>query len=282
GGNMGVEGEDTPGVVDGVDFLRKVSLGEKVNVGDRVMVVGGGNVAIDAARTAIRLGAKDVSIVYRRARAEMPASDEEIEEALDEGINLNVLMNPSKVTPATSGKVKVEFIRMALGKIDESGRRRPVPIEGSNFTEEYDLMIKAVGQESVIPGGFGLEAGRGGRIAVNADTLATSKSGVYAGGDVVSGPASVVEAIADGKQAAKSIDRYLGGDGKIEEALAPPETVIVPVDKAKLEGEKYRLPMRMAPAKERIKSFAQVVLGYDEDKATEEAERCLRCDLEAR
>jgi NADPH-dependent glutamate synthase beta subunit-like oxidoreductase len=212
---MGIEGETTPGIVDGVDFLREANLGKEVNVGDKVAVVGGGNVAIDASRTALRLGAKEVTIAYRRTRAEMPASEEEIDEALEEGVEIVYLATPTMVT-SVDGRLKVEFIRMELGKVDESGRRRPVPVTSSEFTGEYDLMIKAIGQESVVPDEYGVAVERGGRIKVDPETLAASREGVYAGGDAVSGPASVIEAIAAGRQAAISIDKYLGGEGNID------------------------------------------------------------------
>ena len=281
GTSMRIEGEDAPGVVDGVDFLRETNLGKEVEVGDKVVVVGGGNVAIDASRTALRLGAKEVTIVYRRTRNEMPASEEEIEEALEEGVNIVYLATPTKVQSVDS-KLSVEFIRMELGKVDESGRRRPVPIEGSEFTNECDLMIKAIGQESVTPEEYGLEVERGGRIPADPDTLATSRDGVYAGGDVVSGPASVIEAITAGRQAAISIDQYLGGEGNIDETLAPPEEEVAPVDTDEVEGEKYRPPLTMLPVGERIKGSAQVTLGFETEKAIEECKRCLRCDLEER
>lgn len=280
GTSMGVTGEDAPGVVDGVDFLREVNLEKKMEIGERVMVVGGGNVAIDAARTARRLGAKEVTIVYRRSRSEMPAAEEEIDEAIEEGVRIEYLANPTRIT-ATNGKLEVECIRMALGKVDESGRRRPVPIEGSQFSGEYNLMIKAIGQESVVPDNYGLEAGRGGRIQADRDTLATTREGVFAGGDVVSGPASVIEAIAAGRQSAISIDKYLGGDGDITEALSLPEE-ITPMNLSEVEGEKYRPPLEMLPEEERLKSFCQVVLGYTKENACREAKRCLRCDLEKR
>ncbi|MFC2048035.1 NADH-quinone oxidoreductase subunit NuoF [Chloroflexota bacterium] len=281
GTNMQVEGETAPGVVDGVDLLREVSLGNKVDVGDKVVVVGGGNVAIDASRTALRLGANKVTIVYRRTRAEMPASEEEIDEALEEGVEIVYLANPTKIT-SLDGRLEVEFIRMELGKVDESGRRRPIPVEGSQFTDEYDLMVKAIGQESVVPDKYSLIVERGGRIQVDPETLVTPREGVYAGGDVVSGPASVIEAIAAGRQAAISIDKYLGGEGNIDEVLAPPEGEIAPVDTDEVEGEKYRPPMKMMPIDERIKCYAQVALGYETEQAIKETKRCLRCDLEER
>ena len=276
--NLGMEGETNAGVVDGVDFLREINLGRKVGIGDRVVVVGGGNVAIDASRTALRLGAREVTIAYRRTRAEMPASAEEIDEALREGVKILHLAVPNRVTRVNS-KLKVEFMRMELGKVDESGRRRPVPVKGSEFIGEYDMMIKAIGERAEVPDRYMLSVGRGGRMEVDPDTLATSREGVYAGGDVVTGPASVIEAIAGGRQAAISIDRYLGGNGDIDEQLAPPEEV-TPFDIEEIEGERYRPPVNMSSLDERLKGFAQVELGFDEAKAIEEANRCLRCDLE--
>ncbi len=279
GTSMGVEGETTPGVIDGVDFLREVNLGKEVDVGDKVLVIGGGNVAIDASRTALRFGAKEVTIVYRRTRAEMPASEEEIDEALEEGIKIVYLANPTGIMSVDS-RLKVECIWMELGKVDASGRPRPVPIEGSEFTDEYDLMIKAIGQESVVPDKYELVLERGNRIKVDPETLATSREGVYAGGDVVSGPTSVIEAIAAGRQAAISIDQYLGGEGNIDEVLAPPAEEMAPFDIKEAEGEKYRPPIKMRPVEERIKCYSQAVLGYDSEQAIEETKRCLRCDLE--
>jgi NADH-quinone oxidoreductase subunit F len=279
GTSMGIEGENTAGVVDGVDFLREVNLGKKVDVGDKVLVVGGGNVAIDAARTALRLGAGEVSIVYRRTRIEMPASEEEIDEALEERVKMLYLVTPTGII-REDGRLKVEFIRMELGKVDASGRPRPAPVEGSQFIEEYSLMIKATGQESVVPEKYGLEVERSGRITVNPETLATAREGVFAGGDTVSGPASVIEAIADGRQAAESIDRYLGGQGNIDEVLAPPEGEVAPMDVDEVEGEKYRPPMDMMPIDKRLRDFAQVGLGFNDERAIEETKRCLRCDLE--
>ncbi len=276
--NMGMEGEDTRGVVDGADFLREVSLGQEVKLGERIAVIGGGNVAVDAARTALRLGAKEVSIIYRRTRAEMPASSEEIEEALEEGVKIEYLAAPTRVN-RENGRLMAEFIRMQLGAVDTSGRKRPQPMEGSEFEDKYDTLIKAIGQESELPDGFALASRRGGRVEVDADTLVTSREGVYAGGDVVSGPASVIEAIAAGRQAAVSIDQYLGGDGNIDEVLAPQEEV-APFDVSEIEGEKYRPPLETLPAEEGLRNFAQVVLGFSEDHAIEECKRCLRCDLE--
>ena len=273
--DMGIEGEDNASVINGIDFLRDVNLGVKMSLGNKVLVVGGGNAAIDSARTALRLGVKEVAIAYRRTYAAMPASPEEVMEAIEEGVKLDFLVTPAKVT-RLNGRLKVEFVRMELGNIDDSGRRHPVPIKGSEFTGEYDTIIKNIGDRPEVPGGYDLSLGKGGEIKVEPETLATSKKGVYAGGDVVSGPASVIEAIAAGRQAAISIDRYLGGKGDIEEKLAPPE-VITPFTLE--EGERRRPPMCMLSPDKR-KGFALVELGYDQENATEEAKRCLRCDLE--
>ncbi|HAR94719.1 MAG TPA: hydrogenase, partial [Deltaproteobacteria bacterium] len=161
-------------------------------------------------------------------------------------------------------------------------RRTPVAIEDSAFVKQYDVLVKAIGQESIVPEKFGLALGRGGRIKVDADTLATPREGVFAGGDVTIGPASVIEAIALGREAAMAMDKYLGGEGVIDEVLAPPEGEPAAFNAEEAEGEKYRPPVDMLPVEERCKSYAQVVLGWDAERAKMETARCLRCDLEAR
>jgi NADH-quinone oxidoreductase subunit F len=275
---IGVEGEDSPRVMECVNFLRDVSLGKKVEVGNKVAIIGGGNAAIDAARTALRLGAKEVTIAYRRTAAEMPASPEEVKEAVAEGVNIDYLVAPSRII-SRNGKVDLANIRMKLGEIDASGRRRPEPIEGSELTTSYDTIIAAIGQRPEVPGQFNLSLGRGNTIEVDPETLATSREGVFAGGDAVSGPASVIEAIAAGRQAAISIDKYLGGSGDITETLAPPEGELPPLEEA---GEQWRPSMPTVPVEQRLSNFVQVELGYSDEMAIEEAKRCLRCDLEER
>ncbi len=275
---VGVKGEDSPGVQECVSFLREVSLGKKVEVGNRVAVIGGGNAAIDSARTALRLGAKEVAIVYRRTRAEMPASAEEIDGAIAEGVDIHFLAAPSRIV-SRNGELELECLHMGLGAVDASGRRRPEPIEGSEFAMSFDTIIAAVGQRPEVPGQFALPLGRGNTIQVDPDTLATSREGVFAGGDAVSGPASVIEAIAGGRQAAISIDKYLGGNGNIEETLAPSEGEVAPLEEAE-EGGRTEVPT--LPVTERIKGFSQVELGLSDKMAIKEAKRCLRCDLEER
>jgi len=272
---MGIPGEEGERVMQSGDFLKAVNLGQKVKLGKRVAIVGGGNAAMDAARTARRLGA-EVTVIYRRNRSMMPATDEEVVGAMEEGIDFRFLEAPTKITTAKDG-LEVEIVKMKLGALDSSGRRRPEPLEGSQFTLAFDNVIAAIGQKPEIPqGNFSLEIGKGNTITVNPDTMATSRDGVFAGGDVVSGPASNNEAIAAGRKAATAIDKYLGGDGDISEKLAPGETEFFPPDD--LEG-KWRPEITELPAEERIKSFEQVEKGLDAETAVNEARRCMRCDL---
>ena len=277
GAKLRIEGEDSPEVMEGVSFLREINIGNKIRVGDRIAVIGGGNVAIDASRSALRLGAKAATIIYRRTRDEMPASEEEIEEALLEGVKIEFLAAPIRIE-RKNGAVELTCIRMELGAVDESGRRRPVPIEGNELSLSFDTVIAAIGQVPEAPEKFGLPLERGNTVQVNADTLATAREGVFAGGDAVTGPATVIEAIAAGRQAAISIDKYLGGSGIIDEALAPPEEIeILPQLE---EGGEHRISIPTLTLSERLGSFAEVELGLGEEMAIEEAKRCLRCDLE--
>jgi NADH-quinone oxidoreductase subunit F len=276
GFKIGVEGENSPQVIEGVTFWREVSLGKKVEVGDRVAVIGGGNAAIDSARTALRLGAQEVTIIYRRTQAEMPASPEEVKEALAEGVQIHFLATPSRII-SQNGTVALESVRMELGEMDASGRRRPEPIRGSESTTSFDTIIAAIGQRPEIPLQFHLTTGQGNIIKIDPDTLATSRDGVFAGGDAVTGPASVIEAIADGRQAATSIDKYLGGDGTIDEMLVPFAEASGSLEETEEQGRPH---MPALPAEQRVRDFSQVELGYSDEMAIEEAMRCLRCDLE--
>ena len=278
GMKMGVEGEDNPGVEDGACFLKGASLGEDIKSGDGVAVVGGGNVAIDSARTALRLGAKRVTIVYRRTRDEMPADHEEVEGALEEGIEIIFLAAPVKISQ-DSNRLQLICNRMELGEPDASGRRRPVPIRGSEFSMGFDLIIAAIGQTPEVPKQFGLELGRGNTIQVDSDTLSTDRQGVWAGGDVVTGPATVTEAMAAGKRAAITIDRYLGGSGDISEILAPPDEIGPCLGTEEDFGRESRQNMPCLAVNRRTKIFEQVELGFSEEMAVKEAERCLKCDL---
>lgn len=210
--SFNIEGVNLEGVIHALDFLRKVSSGKKPKLGNRVAVVGGGNVAVDAARTAIRLGAKEVTILYRRSREEVPANPWEVKEAENEGVKFHFLATPKRILGKNRWVSALECIRMELGELDETGRKRPVPIEGSEFQIELDAVILAIGETpdlSFLP--KGIEVTENDTIAVDPFTLETSLPGIFAGGDVVSGPATVIEAIVAGKRVAVSIDRYLRG-----------------------------------------------------------------------
>jgi len=277
GAKLRIEGEDSPEVMEGVSFLREINLGNKVRVGDRIAVIGGGNVAIDASRSALRLGAKEATIIYRRTRDEMPASEEEIEEALLEGVKIEFLAAPIRIE-RKNDMVELTCIRMELGAVDESGRRRPVPIEGNEFSLPFDTVIAAIGQVPDAPEKFGLPLERGNTIQVDDDTLATTREGVFAGGDAVTGPATVIEAIATGRRAAVSMDKYLGGSGIIDEELASTEEIETLPELE--EGERHRISIPTLTLSKRLCSFAEIELGLGEEMAIEEAKRCLRCDLE--
>jgi NADPH-dependent glutamate synthase beta subunit-like oxidoreductase/NAD-dependent dihydropyrimidine dehydrogenase PreA subunit len=209
-----MEDEDTEGVYSGVDYLRELNLGNEVRVEDRIAIIGGGNVAMDAARSSLRLGAKEVSVLYRRTRAEMPAADEEIEAAIEEGIKFEYLVAPQGVVKKDNKVAGIRCLRMELGEPDDSGRRRPVPIEGSEFEIELDMILPAIGQKadlSFLSDDNGIEQTRWGTIITDPATGATSREGVFSGGDCVTGPWIAIGAIADGKRSAVAIDNYLKG-----------------------------------------------------------------------
>ncbi|MFC1874816.1 FAD-dependent oxidoreductase [Chloroflexota bacterium] len=273
---MGIEDKESPRFIDRLAFLRDVNMGKKVSLGDRVAVIGGGHAAIDVARVARRLGSKEVTIIYRRSRADMPASVEEIEEAIAEGIAILERTMPTGVVHENRD-ITLECIRMKPGAIDSGGRRRPEPVAGTEFTLRFDNIVASIGQRLMVSDQFDLPVDKGDFIKVDRDTLATPKQSVFAGGDAVTGPASVIEAIAQGRQAAISIDKYLGGRGNIDEVLSSPEKEVFPLEETE---EKRRPQASTLPLKRRLGGFAQVELGYSEKMAVEEAGRCLRCDLE--
>ena len=205
-----IEGENLEGVVHALEFLWNANLGKIKTIGENVVVIGGGNVAVDAARTALELEAKEVTILYRRSKEEMPANPWEVKEAEEAGVKIEFLVAPKKIL-GENGKVSaIECIHMELGEPDETGRRKPIPVEGSEFKREADKVILAIGETPDI--GFlskDIELNENGTVWVNPVTMETSLKGVFAGGDVVSGPATVIEAIAAGKRAAESIKKYL-------------------------------------------------------------------------
>ncbi len=215
GTQMPIEGMDTPGVLVGVDFLDRIAEGKRPDLGERVVVVGGGNTAMDVCRSSVRLGAKEVFVLYRRTEAEMPANREEIEEAKEEGVQFQFLVTPIKISQKGQ-RLAIECLRMQLGEPDASGRRRPVPIEGSNFTIEADTCIMAIGQkvDSSMAQELEIKVTRWGTFEVNPDTLETNVPGVFAGGDCERGPEDAISAIADGKKASYFVHRYLTGELK--------------------------------------------------------------------
>jgi len=206
---LNIPGQKLQGVLPGVEFLRDINLGKKIKIGKKIAVIGGGNVALDVARSAIRLGSESVEVYYRRSRKEMPAIPEEVEEAMREGIKIHFLASPVKMIGRGEKAIGMECVRMRLGEPDETGRRRPIPIEGSNFRVHADTIIAAIGQRVDRNASKGFETLPDGTIRVDPETGETSMKGVFAGGDVVTGPGWAIDAIAAGKKGAASIHHYL-------------------------------------------------------------------------
>ena len=277
---LGIEGEDLEGVYPGVDFLREVNLGNRISLGNRVAVIGGGNVAMDSVRTALRTGSSNPFVIYRRSMEEMPASEDEIEECRDEGIEIMPLTNPIRVI-SENGKVKaVECIKMELGEPDESGRRRPIPIEGSEFTMEIDTLIPAIGQESdwaCLTDECACTLSDWGTLRVDPVTFQSDDPDIFAGGDAVTGAATVVEAIGAGKEAAISIHRFIQGEDLHENRQKSWEGIQDVPTKGCENIPKEKMP-HLDPA-ERMKNFNEVQLGFGEEQVRKEANRCLACGI---
>ena len=275
---INIPGEELDGVYHGLDFLRDVNLGKEIDVSNmNVVIIGGGNTAIDAARVAIRKGAQEVTIIYRRRIEDMPADKREVRDALEEGIKIIELVAPVQIHGKDKKATEMECIKMELGPFDSSGRRKPVPVEDYKFTIHADLIIPAVSQYSDLPfiNKDELELTKWGTFVTNPDTLMTRLDGVFAGGDVVRGSDVVITAITDGKNAAKNIDLYLGGQG----ILNTGEEIEIPKahDQEELvEHERFR--MRYLNPEERKINFKEVCTGYHKLNALAESMRCLRCD----
>jgi len=255
-------------------------------LGEKVGIIGGGNAAIDAARVAVRnKNCKKVTVLYRRTRKEMPAFEEEIDSAIEEGIDIQFLVAPIKVITKDKKVTGVECIRMKLGDIDASGRRRPIPIDGSEVTMKLDTLIPAIGERpdiSFLTDKDNLNISKWDTIVADKENLLTNREGVFAGGDVVTGPKTVVDAIAAGKTAAESIEKCLEGKGlKKEYKLSRPSVYVEPVELTEEEIEKAKRPkMPKLTIGSRKKNFKEVELGLAEETAIKEARRCLRCELE--
>jgi len=290
-----IPGENIEGVISGVKFLDDINTGKNIKIvkDKKIAIVGGGNVAIDAARSAIRLGAKEVHIIYRRRKEDMPAQTEEIKEAEEEGVIINTLLSPKAIEK--NGKLKeLKCFKMSLTKktedgkqrptFDRSARKRPFIIENSEISMELDLIIKAIGQRSdlsILKNYNGIEVNKRGNIIVDPRTFVTSKSGIFAGGDIVTGPASAIEAIAAGNKAAKSIHNYLQGDPLLE----PAEIIQRSISKEKPlmteeDGVRPRQKIRKISPNKRVNDFREIEKPFDKETAILEAKRCLRCELE--
>ena len=279
-GRLGIPSENAEGVVEGVSWLREVNTGADAQVGERVVVVGGGNVAVDCARTALRLGAKEVTVAYRRSVNEMPAISQDVEEAQREGIRFQFLSSPCQIVCEDEACRGLECRLTELGDPDESGRRRPLPVEGSEFLLEADMVISAVGEEPDLAflEGTGIALTPDSTVEVDPATLATSLEGVFAGGDAVTGAATVIEAIASGRKAAFFMHRYLQGEAPMI-LEGPPD--VIRFESLDVSGVKKRARRRvpcLSPGK-RKRNFIEVDRGFDELNALSEADRCLQCGM---
>ncbi len=275
------EGADLSGIVSCLDFLQQANIGKKEDLtGKKVMILGGGNTAIDAARTSLRLGADKVTVIYRRSRDEMPCFEPEIREAEEEGVELMILRNPIRFM-GEEGKVKqAELIKMKLGAPDESGRRRPEEIKGSEYTVDVDFVVEAIGLQpttSIFKDELKLNAD--GTIAANEKTLQTPIEYLFAGGDAVTGATTIIEAVGQGKKAAFYIDKYLNGEEprKFEFGEKLPAA-----DKQKVLNHQeiptsFSVEEKFRPAEERVKDFEDVELTFTEEEAKASASRCLDC-----
>jgi NADH-quinone oxidoreductase subunit F len=290
---IGIPGEleDLDGFYYGLRFLRDVKVGKPVKTGRRIAVIGGGNVALDTARTAFRLGAEEVNIYYRRSLEEMPVSKAEYNEALAEGVKIHFLVSPTRIISKDWKVVGLQCIKMKLCEPGADGRRRPVPIAGSEFLAEADTVFAAVGQApdlSFLPPDSALERTKWETLAVDGNRLASTVPGVFAGGDFVLGPGMVIDAIAAGRRGAMAIDKYLKGDPsrvKMYDLRTDITGESVREEVAAAGGEEiwqpqFRPEMPTLPLAERKHTFKETELGFSEEKARRETTRCLRCDLE--
>lgn len=275
---LGIPGEDAPGVLHAMDLLRRVNSGEAVSLGERVIVIGGGNAAVDAARVALRLGAREVTIAYRRTEAEMPAIPGEIKQAIEEGVRVMVLCAPSRILMKAGKLTGLECLQCRLGEPDESGRARPVPAKGSEFILQADNVILATGQQvDASPFLHDLETSKWGTLKTDPTTFQTNIEAVFAAGDVVTGPADVISAIGAGKEAAVSISRYLQGidlrEGRVQSTGKKERLSHEEIEK------RARIVVPLMEREKRIGSFGEVEAGLDALTAIQEAKRCLHCGV---
>ncbi|MGI6328846.1 MAG: FAD-dependent oxidoreductase [Dethiobacteria bacterium] len=287
---IGIPGEleDLEGFYYGLRFLRDIKVGKQFAIGRRVAVIGGGNVALDTARTALRLGAEEVTILYRRSREEMPVSDAEYDEALAEGVKMQFLAAPTRIVSDNWKVAGLQCTQMQLGEPGADGRRRPLPIPGSEFFVEADTVFAAVGQApdlSFLPPHSALERTRWETLVVDKNSLASNVPGVFAGGDFVFGPDMVIEAVAAGRRGALAIDKFLKGDpSRVEMYDLKPDVIEEesPIGTGEEDNwePQFRPEIPRLPFEERKYSFKETELCLEEERAIQEAGRCLRCDLE--
>lgn len=278
---LGISGEDLQGVIHGVTFMRRVNLEKDLKIGSRIAVVGGGNTAMDAARSSLRLGAKEVFIIYRRTREEMPVDPRELEQVEEEGIEVHFLTQPTRVLSRDGIRVSgVQCIRNRLGEPEKDGRRRPIPIEGTEFDIDIDLLIPAVSQSpdiSFLPEEIGLEISKWDRLSVNPETFETNVHGIFAGGDFITGPRDVIRVIADGRKTALSIHTYLSG-----EEFEKKPVHFTAVSEVKIDPDLEKIPrqkIETIPVQERKSVDKEVELGFSKEVAVKEALRCLQCHI---
>lgn len=286
---VGIPGEveGVEGLYYGLQFLRDSKIGRPIKVGKKVAVIGGGNVALDTARSALRMGAEEVNLYYRRSRNEMPVTEVEYDEAVAEGIKMHFLTSPTRIVNEGWQVSGLQCIQMELGEPDDSGRRRPVPIDGSDVFIEADTVVAAVGQAadmSFLPADSALERTRWETLVVDSNTLATNIPGVFGGGDFVTGPGMVIEAIAAGRRGAMAIDKYFRKDDTPVRMYDLKSEIFREAVPQEEESEEWkaepRSEMPILSPEERKTSFQEIELGFAEERAILEAKRCLRCDLE--
>lgn len=275
--SIGCEGDSLQGVLGGIDMLIDVNKGNRPNLGKNVAVVGGGNVAMDACRTAVRLGAENVYVIYRRTRAEAPAEDLEIEEAIEEGVQFKWLTNPAEIIGENGKVVKIKLQVMELGEPDASGRRSPVPVEGKFEELDVDTVISAIGQRCALEGFEELTKTRKGTIEASENNGATNLPGVFAVGDATNrGPSIAVRAIGESDDAVEAIDRYFAGKDMTIPTPFYSKRKVTDADFAQYE-KKARAVMSCKDPAVRKGSFDAVINGFTEEQARSEAQRCLEC-----
>ena len=284
-----IDGENSKGVFLGIQYLEQVTNGVEIDLGKTVVVIGGGNTAIDCARTALRKGVKDVKLIYRRTREEMPAEPQEVAEALHEGVEMIFLTAPDKIVENEKGQKELHCIKMELGEPDRSGRRRPVPIEGSNHVVLADTIIGAIGQSTntqFLYNDLPVQLNKWGDVEINGKTMETSVTKVFAGGDCVTGPATVIQAVGAGRRAAEAINFFL------EKGYVREENENYSCSRGSLEDlprwefeempKIERVKMHEINLEERLKGFTEVETGLTEEEARAEAKRCLHCGCTVR